>query len=138
MSSFIKEDSNILIGELVPKAIFIGVVHPLGHPDKMFRLCNTWSAHRCWRNKLIQTLISNHYSKEMFNVAIKQTCWHGGQAINKDLHRSLSHSCWSQWILTSCAGKWVKDEESIADNQHNVTMTLISHTHHQYCGPRCL
>lgn len=51
MSAFVEEDSDILIGKLVAKTIFVGVVHPLGHPDKRFRLCDTWSVPRCWKTK---------------------------------------------------------------------------------------
>lgn len=34
MSAFIEEYTDVLIGELVTEAVFVGVVNPLGYPDK--------------------------------------------------------------------------------------------------------
>lgn len=34
MSAFIEEYADVLIGELVTEAVFVGVVDPLGYPDK--------------------------------------------------------------------------------------------------------
>ncbi len=34
MSAFVEEYTNVLIGELVTEAVFVGVVDPLGNPDE--------------------------------------------------------------------------------------------------------
>lgn len=34
MSAFVEEYADVLIGELVSEAVFVGVVDPLGYPDK--------------------------------------------------------------------------------------------------------
>lgn len=35
MRAIVEEDPNAAVGELVAKAILVGVIHPLAHPDKV-------------------------------------------------------------------------------------------------------
>lgn len=35
MRAVVEEDPNAVVGELVAKAILVGVVHPLAHPNKL-------------------------------------------------------------------------------------------------------
>lgn len=39
VGSIIEEDSNAAVGELIAEAVFVGVVHPFAHPNKVFMTC---------------------------------------------------------------------------------------------------
>ena len=42
MSSLVEQHTDVLIGELVTKAIFVGVVYPFSHPNEGFGLREAW------------------------------------------------------------------------------------------------
>lgn len=47
----IEEHTNVLIGELVAKAIFVGIINPLCDPDKGFGPGKTWRVSCSWRGR---------------------------------------------------------------------------------------
>lgn len=53
MCAVVEEDPDAAVGELVAKAILVGVIHPLAHPDKVLmagqgsRVFFRW-----WKNRL--------------------------------------------------------------------------------------
>lgn len=48
----VEEDPNAAVGELVAKAILVGIIHPLAHPDKVLMAGQgSWVFLRCWRRE---------------------------------------------------------------------------------------
>lgn len=52
MRAVVEEDPNAAVGELVAKAILVGVIHPLAHPDKVLMAGQgSWVFLRWWRGE---------------------------------------------------------------------------------------
>lgn len=50
--AIVEEDSNAAVGELVAKAILVGVIHPLAHPDKVLMAGEgSWVFLHWWRGE---------------------------------------------------------------------------------------
>lgn len=64
MSAFVKQDADVLVGELVAEAVFIGVVHPLGHPDERFGLGYTRRVLASYTKKKWIILFAQRYKYE--------------------------------------------------------------------------
>jgi len=50
--AIVEEDPDAAVGELVAKAILVGVIHPLAHPDKVLVAGQgSWVFLRWWREE---------------------------------------------------------------------------------------
>lgn len=56
MRAIVEEDPNAAVGELVAKAILVGIIHPLAHPDKVLVAGQgSWVFLRCWRREEVSS-----------------------------------------------------------------------------------
>lgn len=61
--AIVEEDPNAAVGELVAKAILVGIIHPLAHPDKVLMAGQgSWVFLRCWRREGVSSAASQPLS----------------------------------------------------------------------------
>lgn len=63
MRAIVEEDPDAAVGELVAKAVLVGIIHPLAHPDKVLVAGQgSWVSLRCWRREEVSGTASQPLS----------------------------------------------------------------------------
>lgn len=61
--AIVEEDPNAAVGELVAKAILVGIIHPLAHPHKVLMAGQgSWVFLCCWRREEVSSAASQPLS----------------------------------------------------------------------------
>lgn len=98
MRSLVEEHAHALVGELVAKAVLVGVVDPFGHPQKGLGPGQTGRVPVGCSERVKITAHVNT-PPELSQPNSRPTCGHARQAAAEHFHSRVSNSCGGRDVL---------------------------------------